>query len=254
MNDNCTYPKRFLFLKRFFNNPGRIRESEALQNMKSYKKKISLLLLVLTIPFMHIFYYFLNNPGRGAKNLVTDIDRAIPFINIFVIPYIFWYVFIFAVLFYLLAKDEKMLVRTVITIDICLMICYVIYYIFQTTVPRPLVTGNDVLPKLVNMIYSHDQPYNCFPSIHCLTSFIMIRSIFKSKIRNIFNISIITSIAVLIILSTMFIKQHVILDVISAIIIADSIFKLVINFNKENAISWLRRQYSWLMTRKKLQI
>ncbi|MCX7708489.1 MAG: phosphatase PAP2 family protein [Clostridia bacterium] len=221
--------------------------------MKTWMGKLRLVLLLLTMPCINIFYGLLNNPDRGVKSLVTDIDRGVPFIKAFVIPYLFWIVFIFIILIYLLIKDEKTFVRTILTIDVCLVFCFTIYYFFQTTVPRPVVDGSDLLSRLVNTVYYYDQPFNCFPSIHCLTSYIMIKAISQSNIRNRINFSIITLISVLIILSTMFIKQHVVLDAISAIIIGNGVFETFTILYKEQAAQWTRKQSSSLMMKRKLE-
>lgn len=220
--------------------------------MNKLKEMSRELALLLSIPLVKTIYFLLNNPGRGAVSLVTDIDRNTPFIKEFIVPYISWYVFVFAVLIYFCFKDRKIYHSSLIAINLSLLICYVIYIIFQTTVPRPQLAGNDIFTQMVEFIYSIDRPFNCFPSIHCLVSFILIMGINRSKIKNRINFGIITGISVSIILSTFFIKQHVILDAIAAILLGRAVFNLVYKIDIERIAKWFRKQYSLLTMKRKL--
>nr|WP_204616248.1 phosphatase PAP2 family protein [Desulforadius tongensis] len=209
---------------------------------------------MLSIPVSNIFYALLNNSARGAHSMITEIDKAIPFLKIFILPYIIWYPFIFFTLFYLCLRDKKIYFHTLAALNLGLIICYIIYYTYQTTVPRPEVAGKDLLALLVMYIYSSDQPFNCFPSIHCLTSFLMIKGINNSTVKNTFNTTIISFTAAVIILSTLFVKQHVILDVISAILLGDLVFRLVHYFPTSAVLLWLRNSYPLATMKKKLEI
>lgn len=180
---------------------------------------------ILTIVPLNILYVLLNNSDRGSRSLVTKLDNSMPFIKEFIVPYIIWYAFIFFTLAYLCYKDKETFYITVVSYNLGLIASYITFFLFQTHVPRPELSGNDIFTKLVMIIYGNDQPYNCFPSIHVLTSFLMVKAIMASKCKNKTNLSIIWTLSVLIILSTLFVKQHVILDAVSGIIYADLIFR-----------------------------
>jgi len=225
-----------------------------LKVMKIVIQNLRSLSLILTIPLLNIFYFLLNNPQRGAYSLVTDLDHYIPFVKEFIIPYVIWYFYIFGTLVFLCLKDKKVYYRTILAIDIGLLICYVIFFAFQTHVPRPLLVGDDIFTKLVALIYSHDQPYNGFPSIHVLLSFLMIKGINKYQERNLWNMSIVYLIGILIILSTVFVKQHVVLDVLAGIIIGNVIFDLVYCLDMEKTRAMLKKPASMLLVSKKGEI
>ncbi|UQZ81333.1 hypothetical protein SK3146_00489 [Paenibacillus konkukensis] len=114
------------------------------------------LCLMALIPLSNIFYMQVNTSERGASSLATDLDAAIPFVKAFIIPYLGWYVFIFAVMFYFLLKERKLYYRTLWTLLAGLFVCYFVYYVFQTVAPRPIVTGDDGLARLVRFVYSQD--------------------------------------------------------------------------------------------------
>lgn len=221
--------------------------------MRKISKTLVALACLLTIPIVSMFYNFLNNPGNGANVLITGIDRAIPFMKVFIIPYVSWYFFIFIVLVYLALKDKNTYYKTLISYNLGMIVCFIVYFVYQTTVHRPNITGNDILSKLVLLIYSNDNPYNCFPSIHSYTSYLMMKAILKSNVRNMYNTLIVSSISILIILSTLFVKQHVVLDAISAIILGEVIFNIIYKLDLESVSQWKEKLFSLLMTKKKLE-
>ena len=194
--------------------------------MNNFKNNLIHIFALLSIPIINIFYALLNNNNRGVFQLVTYIDNTIPIIKEFIIPYILWYPFIALSLLFICLKDLKVYYRTLITLNLCLLSCYLIYYFFQTTVPRPAIYGNDIFSFLTLLVYKFDKPFNCFPSIHVVTSYLMIKGInsidCSKKIRH-----LVIFMSILIIVSTLFIKQHVILDVISAILLGDIIFDFI---------------------------
>lgn len=205
---------------------------------------------MLSIPISNILYCLLNNANRGIHSLVTDIDQGVPLLKLFVLPYISWYFFIFGTLTYFCLKDKNIYYRTLLSINLGLLISYGIYFFFQTYVPRPELIGDDVLTMLISFIYSNDQPYNAFPSIHVLLSFLMIKAINKYPAKNYLNVTIVYINAILIILATQFIKQHVILDLLSAIVLGGLIFDLVFYLNMERLRALLKDPYMWLIMKK----
>lgn len=195
--------------------------------MNKIKQSIIPFSLMLIIPVLNIFYVVLNNSHREVNHLVTVLDKATPFLTIFVVPYVLWYPFIIITMYYLCIKDRAVYFKTLLAYVIGLIVCYMTYHVFQTTVPRPLLTGDDLFSNILRAVYKADQPFNAFPSIHVLSSFLMIKAISVSQVKNWFNQFVIYMSSILIILSTLFVKQHVILDVVSGILVADVIYRLV---------------------------
>lgn len=193
----------------------------------SVKRKLPYLLLLLVMPILGLFYTILNESPRKATQIPLPIDHDIPFIVAFVVPYIFWYVFIFGYLVYFCFKDTDVYVRTLITIVIGELICFVIYFFFQTTVPRPTVEGSGAFVMLVKYIYAHDRPVNCFPSIHVLTTYAIMLASFHIKKMHKLNKYFIHTMGSLIILSTIFIKQHVVLDMVASMFLVAFIYSTV---------------------------
>ena len=209
--------------------------------MENRRSSFFALCLIIPLPFVNSIYVILNCDYRPLHSLMTDIDRGIPFLKIFVVPYMGWYAFIICTLVYFCLKDKQTYYKLLFALYLGLFICYGVYYFYQTTVPRPLLVEDDVLTSIVAWLYRTDQPYNCFPSVHSFTSYLMFIGIRNCRVRSKLNQLIISNIAFAIILSTLFIKQHTVLDAISAIFLGELLFDLsnhiyVLNF-------WFFNQY-----------
>ena len=182
---------------------------------------------MLIFPVMGWLYALTNNSQTQVYSLMTDLDHAFPFVKIFVVPYSVWIFYLYACLLYFFIKNPALYVRTLITYVVCALFCYGVYMVFQTTVPRPSIEGSDPVTRLLAFVYNRDQPYNCFPSIHCFSSYLVMKALYTSQFRNWINQSFIYGMSSLIIVSTFFIKQHTFLDAIAGIILADFVFRLV---------------------------
>ncbi|WHY88762.1 phosphatase PAP2 family protein [Neobacillus novalis] len=192
--------------------------------MKLLIKKAPYLLFLLVMPLLGKVYELLNTRANDAVDLTSTVDKAIPFISVFIIPYILWYAYLFCYLVYFCFKDTKIYIKTLILIVIAELICFVIYFFFQTTVPRPTVEGNNVVIHLVQWIYANDRPVNCFPSIHVLTTFAIMLASLNIKNKHVLNNLTIHILGTLIIISTLFVKQHVILDMIGSMFLVTFLY------------------------------
>jgi hypothetical protein len=226
-----------------------MKENTILKTLKSNLLAFCTMLLIVPL---NAFYLLLNNSKRGAYNLTTQVDNAIPFVKEFIIPYVAWYGFIFFVMVYLCFKDRKTYYITLACYILGLSTSFITFYFFQTTVPRPEVLGSDVFSKILLQIYGADQPYNCFPSIHVLTSYLMIKAVGASNFRNRTNLLVVWISAILIILSTLFVKQHVLLDAVSGIIYADLIFRAVSAYG-ETVWNFMKKQVLLTSLKKKFE-
>ena len=117
---------------------------------KKRRENVLAILFIFTVPLLNILYTVLNGHNGEVYNLVTDIDNKIPFIKYFIVPYNMWYPFIISTLFYLCYADRKVFYKTVISVDMGLIFCYVVYILYQTTVPRPELIDNDLITKMVS--------------------------------------------------------------------------------------------------------
>ena len=181
--------------------------------------KIFLLLLVL---FLNIVVYKLVQIlVPSGISLSTQIDSAIPFVQYFVVPYYLYPVFLLLP-FVLFWKDYRSYRTMALSLITVLIISNAIYFAFQTEVSRPDIQTTDVFSKAVLAIYSADNPVNAFPSLHVAVPTIFTFFIFaRSRKLGLCLLPI----TILIILSTLFIKQHVIADVVGGLLLAFVVFR-----------------------------
>jgi len=141
-------------------------------------KMVGMLCFLLSIPAILLVYPYLNTPTRSVHTLVTSLDKAIPVVKWFVVPYVAWVGYLTIMLIYFCFKDPTLAFKTILVFDLGLLVCFLIYYFYQTVGPvRPEIIGHDFLSQMLQNVYQIDQPYNCFPSIHVMSSYLMIRAV-----------------------------------------------------------------------------
>ena len=181
--------------------------------------KILDLVWFIIIPIININYILASVLAKKGSDLTITLDNVIPFNSIFIIPYVYWYLYIVIGFIFILVNSRKDYIRAFISFFIGMSVCYIIYYVYPTEITRPIIENNNIFNYLVNLIYSIDRPVNCFPSLHVLTTYFIMRYTKYKDSKKKFYYTQISG--VLIILSTLFIKQHFIADVISAIILGE---------------------------------
>lgn len=182
---------------------------------------------LMLIPLVGLMYGPLNQDHGQVYTLMTVLDQRIPFNQYFIVPYLTWYVFIFAVPVWFLQKDCRLYFSSIIAITFGLLASFGIYSVFQTTVPRPDLAGNDLFSQLTKALYQMDNPYNAFPSIHVMTSYILFLGCYRTKEYAPKISLLVQGMAMVIILSTLFIKQHTLLDVAGGVFLGGILFKLI---------------------------
>lgn len=198
--------------------------------MKKYIKKLEIKPIITTISLVCIqsILYFISKLLQGDLNLVGNvIDTKIPFVPAFFIPYCIWYLMIFIIPYYLYCKDKDKFIKYTMAYILCSMIGNIVFISYPSTVARPTVTGTDIFSLIAKFIYWIDTPTNCFPSLHCAISMLFILYICENKNTNIITKISVCIISVLIMLSTLFTKQHVVVDFISGDILALIVYLIV---------------------------
>ena len=149
-----------------------------------------------------------------------SLDDLIPFCEYFLIPYLFWFVFLIGMHLYTLLFDTesfKKLMRFIIVSYSLSMMIYIVFPNCQEL--RPLVFERDNLfTRFLAGFYQFDTNTNVCPSIHVIGSVAVMVSAWNSRHfhtpgwRIIFGV-----VTILISMSTVFLKQHSVLDVFAAV-------------------------------------
>lgn len=178
--------------------------------------------MLLFIPLKYWFEYC-EQTIVPRYILHVSIDDKIPFIKEFIIPYIIWYAFVVYAFVYTNATCRKDYYKLTIFILGGMTICYTIYMIFPNGQDlRPVIVENDIFSKTIKFLYTIDTPTNVCPSIHVFNSIAANSALLNSKefSKKKYGRKISTTIVIFICLSTVFIKQHSIVDGICGIILA----------------------------------
>lgn len=166
--------------------------------------------------------YFITeylNPNNSGTAVSCSLDYKIPFLEIFVIPYVGWYLLIAVSLLYFALYNVENFKRLQIFIIVTQIAAMVIYIIFPNFQPlRPDVYPRDnFLTDIVALLQTADTNSNVCPSLHVAYS-IGIASIWlKEKDAKGWVKTAIVIFCILVCLSTAFIKQHSVIDGLVAI-------------------------------------
>lgn len=172
----------------------------------------------------------------------TWLDDKIPFLEIFVLPYIFWFGFVlFCVLFPVVKYEREDYWRFVIFICTGMTVFLVISTLFPTIQHlRPAEMPRDnIFTDMVSFFYTHDTPTNVFPSMHAYNAIgAAISLCYSRRVSKGGRIFGMVS-ATLITLSTVFIKQHSVIDVTAAIGLSIVIYYII--YRTDFVMNILRR-------------
>ena len=177
------------------------------------------------------FYYVENRPVVSYTEIHMNIDDKIPFMEIFIIPYLFWFGFVAVMVIYLFFTDKKGYFRACAFLVIGMTVFLIISTVFPNQQHlRPTVMPRDnIFSRMVSGLYKTDTPTNLWPSIHVYNSLaVYIAAVHDKRIGNSKILRrIVGIISVLIIMSTLFLKQHSMFDVLTAFAMAVVVYALV---------------------------
>ena len=168
-----------------------------------------------------IMYFLTENliPASSCHVMHCFIDDLIPFNEIFVIFYVSWYLLIVGSLLYFMLyniESFKNLSKYIIITQVVAVMVYIVYPSRQDLRPEVFADDN-LLTQLVGLLYTADTNTGVCPSLHVAYSLGIASVWVKEKDVSILIRAFVVVLAVLICLSTMFIKQHSAVDVIAAL-------------------------------------
>lgn len=158
-------------------------------------------------------------PVERCRVIHCTLDDLIPFCEWFVIPYVFWYLLVAGSLVYFGLRDadsfKKLQVYIIIT-QVAAMVIYIVWPSCQNLRPAEFPREN-LLTDLVGVLYAIDTNTGVCPSLHCAYSFGILSVCLKAKsVSKGWKLGV-TAAVVLICMSTVFIKQHSVVDFLAAI-------------------------------------
>lgn len=190
----------------------------------------SLLVMCLYAVFYMIAFFYLEQRTGAVHEIHFGIDAYIPFCEIFIVPYLMWFGYVAFTVCFLCVKDQEESERLVAF----LMAGMTIFIVVSAVYPnghhlRPIVFPRDnVFTRMIAVLYASDTPTNVLPSIHVYNSIAIMIAVWRSKCFK--GHKVITgfmfTLGVSIILSTVLIKQHSMIDVLLAFILSGLMYSI----------------------------
>ena len=193
-------------------------------NWKELLNRNKHILFIIYCPvYLHSFNWLEARDGIPFQDIHCILDDWIPFCEIFVIPYVLWFLYVAAVVVWLYFQREHLedYYRCVILLMLGMSTCLLIYYLFpneQNLRPDAFAEQN-IFTDIIGFIYASDTNTNVLPSIHVYNAIaihVAFTSSYKFRGRRGWHTASL-ALCVLICLSTMFLKQHSFLDVITGL-------------------------------------
>ncbi len=187
---------------------------ELLNNKKDF------MWLVAFIIYAMVTFELFNRPLLGpVRSLKIDFDDKIPFIKEFVIAYHTFMPMIALVGILLFTYDKENYRRFIIALFFAQTASYVIVLFFQTKVPRydTSLLGNDFFSKMIKATYALDNAYSGAPSMHVCN--MVLSCLYFAKLKTKKSVKILVIVYMIFVaLTTVFVKQHVFLDIPAGLI------------------------------------
>ena len=196
--------------------------------IQEYKHGLLFLYGLVYIPW---FTYLEQSVTTHFNVIHLVIDDYIPFIEYFIVPYMLWFLYVAAGVAYFFFRNKAEYYKLCIFLMTGMTVFLVISTIYPNgTYLRPVVFERDnIFVDAVKWLYSTDTPTNLFPSIHVYNSlgahFAVMNNETLSGKKWVRRGSLILCVSI--ILSTMFIKQHSMFDVLMAFIMGAVMYAAV---------------------------
>ena len=179
----------------------------------------------LWLPFYLLAFVLVEHlPQTSYWPTQLPLDSAIPFCEWFVLFYCAWYPLLVAVGLYLLLRDAPAFRRYMAFLAVTFFASVVIWLLLPNGQDlRPQVFPRENFPTaLVAALYRIDTNTNVFPSVHVVGSAGAALAVWDSprlRAQPLLRWGVVL-LAALICVSTLFIKQHAILDVVSGLVLS----------------------------------
>lgn len=188
------------------------------------KKRMALAALFV---LMCVAFFPLQRLPLERTVIHTAWDDAIPFLPVFVIPYCMWFGYIAVNALYLCFFERESFFRLCRVLLPGVGLCLILFVVLPTAIDfRPDGAGEGFLLAACRWLYANDGPVNVCPSLHCFEAVAIHLCAFRrSGLRKHRVLRLLSGVlVVLICLSTVFIKQHSVVDLICGVGLAVALF------------------------------
>ncbi len=166
-------------------------------------------------------YLLIQHTKHPVHDMARSVDEKIPLVPQFILAYVMWYPLLAVFPLVLYSIDSAVYSQYIISIIVDIVISLAVYWFYPTSFKRPKAPEDSFSGRMLGLMYIIDyKGLNCMPSMHCSMCFIIIYYAFVCSGMMVGLQFLFAGVALLIVVSTVFIKQHVLIDVISALPLA----------------------------------
>lgn len=178
-------------------------------------------LLLLGWILYFLSYYLTERliPAERCVSVRCGLDGKIPFCEWFLIPYVLWYGLIAGSLLYFGLREKQLFCRLqqyIFFVQATAVAAYIFFPTRQDLRP-PAFPRDNFLTDCVRFLYAVDTNTGVCPSLHVAISLGLASAWLRAKTAPVSLRASVLVLAVLICLSTMFIKQHSAVDALAAL-------------------------------------
>lgn len=164
--------------------------------------------------------------GVPHYNFECGLDLRIPFlpwtVSIYLGAFLYW-----VIAFILILRSGKENAFRFLCAHTLSFLAALVFFLFlPTTNTRPVPVGNGFWERGIRIVYALDTPDNLFPSLHCELSWLCWRSLNQASGLSKFRKRFALVFTLLVFVSTLTTKQHILIDVLSGWLLAEAAFRL----------------------------
>ena len=189
--------------------------------------------IILLVQLLAFFPTRLALPYLTAHYVETALDRAIPFVPAWLTVYVLSYVSWLVSGLWILSDEPARSYRVAGAYVVALLLSAAVFLLYPVSLHRPEPTGGDIFSWGMRLLYRLDSPENLCPSLHVLASYFCWRGALGCchipAWYKWFNFVFL----LLVCLSILFVKQHVIVDIPAAFIVGEVSFQIARTFRLE---------------------
>ncbi|MFZ2026137.1 MAG: phosphatase PAP2 family protein [Microgenomates group bacterium] len=158
--------------------------------------------------------YLPLNKRKSKYYWKLKIDDSIPFLPVFIIPYISYFPYIIVTIISI--WNTRYVYEFFASYIISYVVAGIFWYLVPNGVKRPTITGKDVFSRMTAYIFKHDDDTNGFPSAHVFATLICSYFLFLAFPA---YFLFVLFMACAIIASTVLVKQHYVIDILGGILV-----------------------------------
>lgn len=199
---------------------------KSLRELCSCYKALTAMAIFFVI-YMASFSY-LEQRNTSYYVIHFGIDAYIPFCEYFIVPYLLWFAYVALAVFYFGIKDQEEGNKLVAFLIAGMTVFLIISAVFPNGHHlRPKTFERDnIFVDMVKKLYVIDTSTNVLPSIHVYNSLAVMITVWRTKLLRDHKVlkAGLLLLGVSIICSTVLLKQHSMLDVMVAVILAALVY------------------------------